>query len=104
MSASERRAFIGGWELCLQRRKGGIYSTTLMEELDNRYPDKPCGNVREMVVEWLKENGYGGLYCEPGRFLECQCTLEKGIHNECMNAFCLPGVLRDGKIVPKEEA
>ena len=30
-------------------------------------------NIREIVQDWLKEHGYGGLYCEGS---ECGCPID----------------------------
>jgi len=104
MSASERRAF----------EEGAFYDAGESMEEDalekvraeslRRYPDKPCGNVREMVIERLKEEGYDGL-CNP--LIQCECFLDDRPGCELMAcceiiAECLPGVLREGKIVEKE--
>ena len=97
MSASERRAF----------EEGAFYDAGESMEEDalekvraeslRRYSDKPCKNVREMVVEHLKDNGYDGIYSEGwGCFCQTMQTMCKEILD------CLPGVLREGKIVPKE--
>jgi hypothetical protein len=61
-----------------------------------------CKNVREIVVEWLEENGYDGLWC-PGttEYTACEgCTLP--LCGLCLNGNCRPGVLKDGKIVGRE--
>ena len=67
-----------------------------------RYPDSPCKNVREIVVEYLKANGYKGLWND-----DCWCHLS-GLF-DCPDEYgcevlkaCIPGILLDGKIVPKE--
>ena len=116
MSKAEREAFVAGatWH--------NIPTTTVLEapaealrrfpdkvediriESLSRFPDKPCKNVREIVVEWLKENGYEGL-CNP--LIQCECFLDDRPGCELMAcceiiAECLPGVLRHSKIVPKE--
>ena len=116
MSKAEREAFVAGatWH--------NIPTTTVLEapaEAGRRFPNKPCKNVREIVVEWLKENGYDGLY-EPG--CECGCFIDDlapcdGLCENCIPGYrvkCVdeytgkevdgvgPGVLREGKIVEKE--
>jgi len=105
MSEAERRAF----------EEGAFYDAGESMEEDalekvraealRRYPDKPCRNVREIVVEKLKEMGCDGL-CSPGSGWGCVCTLARlsREENHCCDYIlnCLPGVLRDGKIVKKE--
>jgi hypothetical protein len=96
MSASERKAFIacGIWMLNneLSAREHG----SILAQASLRYPDSPCKNVRKIVVEWLKANGYDGLYhsiiCKKG------CTpKDTTFLCRCSNG-CRPGVLVDGKI------
>jgi len=98
MSASERRAF----------EEGAFYDAGESMEEDalekvraealRRYPDKPCKNVREIVVEYLKENGYKGLYDE------CWYWTIDDIMKPYFDGYfgMRPGVLREGKIVAKE--
>jgi hypothetical protein len=96
MSASERKAFTRGavWWGSFCRMKAG--PEIVEREADSRYPDSPCKNVRKIVVEWLKANGYDGLYhsiiCKKG------CTpKDTTFLCRCSNG-CRPGVLVDGKI------
>lgn len=81
------------------------------DEALRRHPDSPAKCVREIVVEWLKENGYEGLRFVPELSNPCQCVLPNIFH--CgdsmglwicvMHGACRPGVLKDGKIVRREE-
>jgi hypothetical protein len=61
---------------------------------------KPCANVRNLLTESLRDNGYDGLYYPKGT---CQCK-DAGTLGACdiFRLGCRPGILRDGKIVPKE--
>jgi len=62
------------WRDCLewtwQREmpKGEPITLNLLNESDRealrRYPDSPAKCVREIVVEWLKDNGYDGCICD----------------------------------------
>jgi hypothetical protein len=101
MSASEREAFIacGIWMLNneLSAREHG----SILAQASLRYPDSPCKSVRDIVVEWLEENGYEGL-CNP--LIQCECFLDDRPGCELMAcceivADCRPGVLVGGKIV-----
>jgi len=120
MSKAEREAFVAGAEFAPQVFWAFEKHIPAMEaEAGRRFPNKPCKNVREIVVEWLKENGYDGLY-EPG--CECGCFIDDlapcdGLCENCIPGYrvkCVdeytgkevdgvgPGVLREGKIVEKE--
>jgi len=46
--------------------------------------------VKEIVVEYLKANGYGGLYSNDG---SCACTLGDLIPCEWSIEDCRPGVI-----------
>ena len=47
-------------------------------------------NVKEIVVKYLKENGYEGLF-EPG---ECACLVDDLMPCEASSLlYCLPGIL-----------
>jgi hypothetical protein len=96
MSASERKAFTRGavWWGSFCRMKAG--PEIVEREADSRYPDSPCKNVRKIVVEWLKDNGYEGL-TDGG---DCSCLIaEIATGNWCCDASCRPGVIVAGKIV-----
>jgi hypothetical protein len=76
----------------------GITVETLLEKLLEKHSPAKC--VREIVVEWLKENGYEGLYSS-----DAQILLEQ---IEQLNLVLIleewhPGVLKDGKIVRREK-
>jgi hypothetical protein len=78
--------------------------TAAMMKLHEEKPDSPCANVREIVVEYLKDNGYDGL-CNP--LIQCECFLDNRPGCELMACCeiigdCRPGVLKDGKIVERE--
>lgn len=64
-----------------------------------RYPDKSLGNVQEIVIAYLKDNRYDGLFENEH---SCSCSFSK---RTCpcgdLNGDCRPGVLVDGKIVEK---
>jgi hypothetical protein len=67
-----------------------------MMKLHEEKPDSPCENVREIVVEYLQDNGYEGL-TDGG---DCSCLIaEIATGNWCCDASCRPGVIVAGKIV-----
>jgi hypothetical protein len=80
------------------------FDSTLAEaEALRRYPDSPCKNVREIVVEWLLDNGCEGF---ENRDKTCSCSLAEGDDMMCFKVLdCspwnIPGVLVDGKIVER---
>jgi hypothetical protein len=106
MSASEREAFIacGIWMLNneLSAREHG----SILAQASLRYPDSPCKSVREIVVEWLKANGYDGLYSPEYGCCCIEVLIErdgrKCICTASTFSTCRPGVLKDGKIVERE--
>ena len=104
MSKREREAFEDGAALgrSLYDWEDEGYHDEVKRESHNRYPDSPCKNVRDIVVEYLKANGYKGLWND-----DCWCHLS-GLF-DCPDEYgcevlkaCIPGILLDGKIVPKE--
>jgi len=47
---------------------------------------RPRMNVKEIIIEYLKDNGYDGLYCD-----DCGCIIDDLIpcDNDC--SHCVPG-------------
>jgi len=105
MSKAQREAFVAGSVYELAFSEGCIPLTERIEaEALHRYPDSPAKCVRDIVVEWLKDNGYDGL-CNK----RCWCTDKiRGLGiaplmEDCIHMSCRPGVLVDGKIVERVE-
>ena len=96
MSKAKREAFV----------EGALYAdpglTSIPEgaeaEALRRYPDSPLGNVRECMVQLLKDSGYDGLYCPDST---CSCN-PASIKICAVMPTCRPGVLVDGKIKERE--
>ena len=86
-----------------------LRSLTIAEieaEALRRYPDSPePQTVRDILIQWLKENGYDGLY---SKGWGCTCSIENlgclHEHRACQYMLeCVPGVLVDGKIVERDK-
>ena len=100
MSREKREAFEAGcWWFDGVGSERKPNSSDIIAEANERYPDSPLGNVRECMVQLLKDSGYDGLcncsfcWCVPGDSYFC---------STCVNGSCRPGVLVDGKIVERE--
>jgi hypothetical protein len=64
------------------------------------YPDSHPTNVREIVVAYLKDNGYDGLWAASGCYCDLNCI---GGGKHCQYVLeCRPGVIVAGKIVGRE--
>ena len=99
MSREKREAFEAGcWWFDGVGSERKPNSSDIIAEANERYPDSPLGNVREIVVAYLKDNGYDGLYCPDST---CSCN-PASIKICAVMPTCRPGVLVDGKIVERE--
>ena len=83
--------------------KGCIHDADIKVALD-RYPDSPMpSNVREIVADYLKREGFDGLFDPEGT---CFCfVISDGTEREApcdLCGTCRPGVLVDGKIKESE--
>jgi hypothetical protein len=101
MSASERKAFIEGMKLLYDGSLWESFKKSMEAEALRRYPDSPCKSVRDIVVEWLRDNGYEGLWAASGCYCDLNCI---GGGKHCQYVLeCRPGVLVGGKIGERVE-
>jgi hypothetical protein len=104
MTSSERLAHFARWyeDKYLQE----ALTAAAMMKLHEEKPDSPCSTVRDIVVEWLEENGYDGLYSPEYGCCCIEVLIErdgrKCICTASTFSTCRPGVLKDGKIVERE--
>ena len=94
---SEREAFQACHRFCAANKDASLADA--YNESISRYPDIPLPIVRDIVLDYLKREGFDGLY--NGR-CQCWCDIEAITSCSCIELECRPGVLVAGKIVPKE--
>ena len=101
---SEREAFALGANYLWWMLSKSFYfcGTDKREEIQaealRRYPDIPLPTVRDVMLDYLKREGYDGLCNER---CQCWCDIEAITLCKCIELECRPGVLVGGKIVER---
>lgn len=61
-------------------------------------------NVKEILVSWLKQHGYDGLYYQSDRAIDCGCEIDGLLMCRNYSGLCKPGIKKENWFIgPRKE-